>query len=72
MNITAVAIVAIICWAIVELVNSKRKKAPKLNETEINSLKEEITRLRERVQNLEKIVTDENYDLKKQFDNLKD
>ena len=71
MNLTAVAIVAIVCWALVELVNSRNKKAPKLNENELNNLKQEVTTLRERVQTLEKIVTDENYDLKRQFDNLK-
>ncbi|WP_373284977.1 MULTISPECIES: hypothetical protein [Bowmanella] len=68
---TAVAIVAIVCWALVELVNSRHKKAPKLNETELNNLKQELSTLKERVQTLEKIVTDENYDLKRQFDNLK-
>ncbi|WP_102795792.1 hypothetical protein [Bowmanella denitrificans] len=71
MNLTAVAIVAIVCWALVELVNSRHKKAPKLNENELNNLKQEVTTLRERVQTLEKIVTDENYDLKRQFDNLR-
>lgn len=71
MNLTAVAIVAIVCWALVELVNSRHKKAPKLNETELSHLKQELNTLTERVQTLEKIVTDENYDLKRQFDNLK-
>lgn len=70
MNITAVAIVAIVCWAIVELVNSRNKKAPKGQE--LNALQQELTALKDRVQTLEKIVIDENYDLKKQFDDLKD
>ncbi|ALS99114.1 hypothetical protein [Lacimicrobium alkaliphilum] len=70
MNITAVAIVAIVCWAIVELVNSRNKKAPKAQD--LNALQQELAGLKDRVQTLEKIVIDENYDLKKQFDNLKD
>ncbi len=70
MNITAVAIVAIVCWAIVELVNSRNKKGPKAQD--LNALQQELAGLKDRVQTLEKIVIDENYDLKKQFDNLKD
>lgn len=70
MNITAVVIVAIVCWAIVELVNSRQKKAPKAEE--LNNLQQEVAGLKDRVQTLEKIVIDENYDLKKQFDNLKE
>lgn len=70
MNITAIAIVAIVCWAIVELVNSRNKKAPKAQD--LNALQQELSDLKDRVQTLEKIVIDENYDLKKQFENLKD
>ncbi|WP_088330278.1 hypothetical protein [Lacimicrobium sp. SS2-24] len=70
MNITAIAIVAICCWALVELVNSRNKKAPKSQE--LDALKQEVSGLKDRVQTLEKIVIDENYDLKKQFDDLKD
>ncbi|MDF2178957.1 hypothetical protein P2G88_11920 [Aliiglaciecola sp. CAU 1673] len=69
MNLTAIAIVGIICWALVELVNSRHKKAPKAQD--LGPMQQEIEKLRERVQVLEKIVTDENYDLKRQFDNLK-
>jgi flagellar biogenesis protein FliO len=70
MNITAVAIVAIVCWAIVELVNSRNKKTPKAQD--LNALQQELSGLKDRVQTLEKIVIDENYNLKKQFEDLKD
>ncbi|GGD74923.1 hypothetical protein [Lacimicrobium alkaliphilum] len=70
MNITAVVIVAIVCWAIVELFSSRNKKAPK--NQDFSALQKELAGLKDRVQTLEKIVIDENYDLKKQFDDLKD
>lgn len=75
MNITAIVIVAIICWAIVELVNgSKNKKKDKKESESINQtshLEREMATMRERIETLEKIVTDEKYDLNRQFDDLK-
>ena len=75
MNITAIAIVALVCWAIVELVNGPRgKKKDKKNADQINltnDLEREVSIMRERIETLEKIVTDEKYDLNRQFDDLK-
>ena len=72
MNMTAVAIVAIICWAIVELTNGGRsKKKSKVDSRETDALKQEVSDLRERVATLEKIVTDEKYSLNKEFENLR-
>ena len=72
MNMTAVAIVAIICWAIVSLTNGpKRPKGNKADKRENEALKEEVDALKERVATLEKIVTDEKYNLHKEFENLK-
>ncbi|AWL12691.1 hypothetical protein HMF8227_02238 [Saliniradius amylolyticus] len=73
MNITAIAIVAIVCWAIVELVTGFRnKKTHKQDNLRLEQMQQSVHQLQERVQVLEKIVTDQNYDLKKEFDNLKD
>lgn len=73
MNITAIAIVAIICWAVVELTSGFRnKKAHKQDNLRLEQMQQSVEQLQERVQVLEKIVTDQNYDLKKEFDNLKD
>ena len=72
MNMTAIAIVAIICWAIVELTNGpKSKKKDKQDNQTSNRALEEISALKERVETLEKIVTDEKYDLNRQFNDLK-
>ena len=72
MNITAIAIVAIICWAIVELTNgAKTKKKSKVSQQKETELEQQVTELKERVETLEKIVTDEKYDLHSQFDDLK-
>jgi len=75
MNITAIAIVALVCWAIVELVNGpKGKKKDKKNADQVNlthDLEREVAAMRERIETLEKIVTDEKYDLNRQFDDLK-
>jgi hypothetical protein len=75
MNITAIAIVALVCWAIVELVNGtkckkkNKKEADQINLT--NNLEHDIALMRERIETLEKIVTDEKYDLNRKFDDLK-
>ncbi|WP_166425032.1 hypothetical protein [Paraglaciecola sp. 20A4] len=72
MNITAVAIVAIVCWAIVELTNgSKTKKKNKVTLQQDAELAQQVADLKERIETLEKIVTDEKYDLHRQFDDLK-
>ena len=72
MNMTAIAIVAIICWAIVELTNGpKSKKKDKQDTQTSDRALEEISALKERVETLEKIVTDEKYDLNRQFNDLK-
>ena len=75
MNMTAIAIVALVCWAIVELVNGpKGKKKDKKNTAPVNQthdLEREVEAMRERIETLEKIVTDEKYDLNRQFDDLK-
>ncbi len=71
MNMTAVAIVAICAWALVSIIdNAKDKNRKKLNTKEVDAYKTEIAELKERVSVLEKIVTDERYDLKKQFADL--
>lgn len=74
MNMTAVAIVAIACWAVVELVNGpktkKKNKASTQPDQKTLELEQEIATLRDRIETLEKIVTDEKYDLHRQFDDL--
>ncbi|MFQ3198433.1 MAG: hypothetical protein ACI8R9_000595 [Paraglaciecola sp.] len=71
MNLTAIAIVAIICWAIVELTNgSKSKKKNKVDSQLNDELKQQVADLKVRIETLEKIVTDERYDLDRQFNNL--
>jgi hypothetical protein len=71
MNLTAIAIVAIICWAIVELTNgSKSKKKNKVDSQLNDDLKQQVADLKVRIETLEKIVTDEKYELDRQFNNL--
>ena len=72
MNLTPIFIVAIICWAIVSIVQGpKRKHNSKPNTEETDALRAEVADLKERVATLEKIVTDEKYNLNKEFENLK-
>jgi phage shock protein B len=75
MNITAIVIVGLVCWAIVELVNGpKGKKKNKKDADQIhlaNDLERDMVNMRERIETLERIVTDEKYDLNRQFDDLK-
>lgn len=70
MNMTAIAIVAIIAWALVSIVESRKEKNKGLAKKDRDALEAEIAQLKERVATLEKIVTDDGYDLKKQFADL--
>lgn len=72
---TAVAIVAIICWAIVSL--SKNRSPSKKSKTfegplqsQNTQMQKELEFMAERIAVLEKIVTDEKYQLNKEFDSL--
>lgn len=73
---TSVAIVAIICWAIVSLAkpstSKKKDKAyyQKLEEEQAQ-MKQDLEQMSERLSVLEKIVTDEKYELNKAFNDLK-
>ncbi|AXR05689.1 hypothetical protein [Salinimonas sediminis] len=72
MNLTAIAIVAIVAASIVEIIKAigriSQKKAASNNN--LDEHRQQIEQLKERVEVLEKIVTDQNYDLKKQFRDL--
>lgn len=75
MDITAIAIVGIICYGIVSL--SKNRSPGKQNKALENQLREEHEQMQkelhvmaERLAVLEKIVTDEKYQLKREFDAL--
>lgn len=72
MDLTAICIVGIIAWMVVTIVRTfKDGRASKQNtQREEAALESEVLALKERVSVLEKIVTDENYELKKQFADL--
>ncbi len=73
MNMTPIAIVAIICWALVSLTNTvfgRRKSSSQSKRVDEETAKT-IADLQDRVATLEKIVTDEKYNLNKEFENLK-
>ncbi|MCC2606300.1 hypothetical protein [Planctobacterium marinum] len=72
MNVTAVAIISIIFGCSIALVGMilKHRSQSRLNSVDSERLQAEISQLKERVATLEKIVTDEKYQLKKEFDSL--
>ena len=78
MSWTAVFIVGICCWAIVAITKGaggsrkKDKQAMSDLQQEHEKLRGELDLMKERLVILEKIVTDEKYDLNKEFANLKD
>ena len=78
MSWTAVFIVGLICWAIVEMTKGNKSASKKDRgliselQQEHEQLKAEIKTMAERLAVLEKIVTDEKYQLNKEFDSLKD
>lgn len=75
MDITAIAIVAIICWAIVSLSKSRSpsKKSKDFQgnlHAEHEQMQRQLEAMAERLVVLEKIVTDEKYQLNKEFSSL--
>jgi hypothetical protein len=75
MNMTAIAIVAIVCWAIVSLTNGrppskKQKTANSELESKYEQMQKDLNQMAERLAVLEKIVTDEKYQLNKEFNSL--
>jgi uncharacterized protein YycO len=78
MNLTAIIIIAIICSMIVTLVKTLKKSdninkftRDKMSEYE-SSIEHKLNAMQERIEVLEKIVTDEKYNLNKAFSELKD
>ena len=67
--VTIIAVVAIIAGLIKEWIN--KKSTPPVDVSPLEDRLTKLEALEERVEILEKIVTDKNYDLKSQIDNLK-
>jgi Holliday junction resolvasome RuvABC endonuclease subunit len=72
MNLTAIGIIAIICWTIVKLTGKDKKtvKQQPIKDQEKAELQQQIQTLKERIAVLEAIVTDDKYTLNREFDNL--
>ncbi|MBC3767882.1 hypothetical protein [Neptunicella marina] len=70
MNLTPIAIIAIIFWGTAEIIKQIKKKNPAAEAQNDPEIMNQIAALKERVETLEKIVTDDGYDLKKQFKSL--
>lgn len=73
MDLTAIAIVGIVFGVGCSIINSilSYKKEKHKNSTSSSFDQQELESLKERVATLEKIVTDEKYQLNREFDNLK-
>lgn len=78
MDTSLVAIVAIICWCVISVVGSREDRYDhegssfKFKKDRSNRFYEEqIDELQARIAALEKIVTDEGYQLRKEFSQLK-
>ena len=74
MNITAIAIIALICWTIVKLTDRSKKVKPEASPKQVDiqnqQMLHQLQSMQERIAVLEAIVTDEKYNLKREFDNL--
>jgi anti-sigma-K factor RskA len=64
----AVAIVAIIAATVLKLAKQRPQQTP--DDPVVTELVATVASMRERIEVLEKIVTDSNYDLKQEFRNL--
>lgn len=67
---TAIAIVAIICWLIYQVYHLKTQRNCNHNEEEIAELHQQIDLLKQRIETLEKIATDPDEKLKRDIDEL--
>jgi phage shock protein B len=78
MNLTAIIIIAIICSAIVSIIKTYKKsdQSNKLSKDHMRQyeshIEQKLDAMQERIEVLEKIVTDEKYNLNKAFSDLKD
>ncbi|MBF7072290.1 hypothetical protein ISG33_02590 [Glaciecola sp. MH2013] len=75
MNLTAIIIVAICVGGITKIIDTlarnKRKKSDNFANEDKEALLLQIKEMNERIQTLERIVTDEKYSLNKEFENLR-
>jgi tetrahydromethanopterin S-methyltransferase subunit B len=75
MNLTAIIIVAIIVGGITSIIstlsNKKTTESKKFSKQERDDLQVQIHQMNERIETLERIVTDEKYSLNQQFADLK-
>ena len=75
MNLTAIIIVAICVGGITSIIstlsNKKIKESSKFNKQERDDMLLQIQKMNDRIETLERIVTDEKYSLNKQFADLK-
>jgi cell division protein FtsL len=69
MVVVIVALVGAFVYAIIEA-NLKAKTKISASNNDNDDLRKEVAELKERMAVIEKIVTDEKYDLKKEFDKL--
>ncbi|MFC4700008.1 hypothetical protein ACFO4O_07575 [Glaciecola siphonariae] len=78
MNLTAIIIIAIICSMIVSIVNTvksgneSKKRTKNLIDEHDQAVNEKLSAMQQRIEVLEKIVTDDKYTLNKEFSNLRD
>jgi len=75
MNLTAIIIVAIVVGGITSIIstlsNKKLKESNKFSKNERDDMQVQIQKMNERIETLERIVTDEKYSLNQQFADLK-
>ncbi|MFQ3250175.1 hypothetical protein [Glaciecola sp.] len=75
MNLTAIIIVAICAGCLSSIIstlsNKKLKESNKFNQKERDDMLAQIQKMNERIETLERIVTDEKYNLNQQFADLK-
>jgi ribonuclease HII len=75
MNLTAIIIVAIVVGGITSIIstlsNKKVTESKKFSKQERDDLQVQIHQMNERIETLERIVTDEKYSLNQQFADLK-
>lgn len=72
MHILEFFIAFIVLYGLYELIKQKQniQASSKTSNKQYSNIEEEVTELKHRVAVLEKIVTDKNYDLKSQIDDL--
>ncbi|RUO36431.1 hypothetical protein [Aliidiomarina sanyensis] len=70
MDIFMMVAVVTVAWAVVEIFRQKYKNTEKADDTRVEQLEATVNKLKERIEVLESLVTDQSYQVKREIERL--